>query len=68
MKGKLYLSLLSGSSLLTSSTVFAHVDTSGDGTMGVLAHLLAGPHHLPMLILVGIGVAWFVRRQRREGD
>lgn len=68
MKGKLYLSLLSGSALLTSPTVFAHIDTSGDGSMGVLAHLLAGPHHLPMLILVGMAVAWFVRKQRGEGD
>ena len=68
MKGKLFPLFLGGLTLLFSSTAAAHITPSGEGAMGVITHLLAGPDHLPMLILVGIGVAYFVRKQRQQDD
>lgn len=68
MIGKLYLSLLSGLSLLSSSNAFAHIDTSREGAMSVLAHFIASPDHLPMLVFIGIAVAYFVRKQRQQDD
>ena len=68
MKDKLYLSLLGGLSLFFSSSVFAHISPSGEGLMGVLLHPFTGLDHLPMLIFVGIGIAYLVKKQREQDN
>lgn len=68
MKGKLFSSLLGGLTLLFSSTVTAHIAPSGEGVTGAMTHLLTGPYHLPMLALLGVGVVYFARQQRRRDD
>ena len=68
MKSKLSLSLLSGLSLFYSSSIFAHISPSGKGVMGVLMHPFTGLDHLPMLIFIGIGIAYFIRKQREQDD
>jgi hydrogenase/urease accessory protein HupE len=68
MKGKLSLSLLGALSLFFSSSIFAHISPSGEGVMGVLMHPFTGLDHLPMLIFVGIGVAYLIRKQREQDD
>jgi hydrogenase/urease accessory protein HupE len=68
MKGKLSLSLLGGLSLFSSSSVFAHISPSGEGVMGVLLHPFTGLDHLPMLIFIGIGIAYLIRKQREQDD
>ena len=68
MKGTLFSSLLGGLTLLFSSTVTAHIAPSGEGVTGAMTHLLLGPDHLPMLILLGIGVVYLVRQQRNQDD
>lgn len=68
MKGKLYLSLLSGLSFLFSSSAFAHINPSGEGVMGFFLHPFTGLDHLPLLIFVGIGIAYLIRKQREQDD
>ncbi len=68
MKGKLYLSLLGAWSLFFSSPVFAHISLSGEGVMGVLLHPFTGLDHLPMLLFIGIGIAYLIRKQREQDD
>lgn len=68
MKSKLFLFLLGALSLFFSSSVFAHISPSGEGLMGVLLHPFTGLDHLPMLIFVGIGIAYLVRKQREQDD
>ena len=68
MNGKLFSSFLGALTLLFSSTSAAHLTSSGDGASGIISHFLAGPDHLPMLILIGIGFAYFIRKRRRQDD
>jgi hydrogenase/urease accessory protein HupE len=68
MKGKLSLSLLGGLSLFFSSSIFAHISPSGEGMMGVLMHPFTGLDHSPMLIFIGIGIAYLIRKQREQND
>jgi hydrogenase/urease accessory protein HupE len=68
MKGKLSLSLLGGLSLFFSSSIFSHISPSGEGVMGVLLHPFTGLDHLPMLIFIGIGIAYLIRKQREQDD
>jgi len=68
MKGKLYLILLGGLSLFFSSSVSAHISSSGEGVMGILMHSFTGLDHLPMLIFIGIGIAYLIRKQREQDD
>ena len=68
MKGKLFSSLLGGLSLLFSSSILAHISPSGEGVMGVLMHPFTGLDHLPMLIFIGIGIAYLIRKQREQDD
>ena len=68
MKGKLSSSLLGGLSLFFSSSIFAHISPSGEGMIGVLMHSFTGLDHLPMLIFIGIGIAYLIRKQREQDD
>ena len=68
MKGKLFSSLLGGLTFLFSSSASAHITPSGEGAVGVITHLFAGPDHLPMLVLIGIGVVYFARKQRQQDE
>ena len=68
MKGKLYLILMGGLSLFFSSSVSAHISPSGEGVMGILMHSFTGLDHLPMLIFIGIGIAYLIRKQREQDD
>jgi hydrogenase/urease accessory protein HupE len=68
MKSKLSLSLLGALSLFFSSSIFAHISPSGEGVMGVLMHPFTGLEHLPMLIFIGFGIAYFIRKQREQDD
>jgi len=68
MKGKLSLSVLGGLSLFFSSPLLAHISPSQEGVMGGLLHPFTGLDHLLMLAFIGIGMAYLVRKQRKQDD
>jgi hydrogenase/urease accessory protein HupE len=65
MQIRIALILLSGMSLFFSSSAFAHMSPSEGGLMSTLLHFLTGLHHLPLLILVGIGIVYFIHKNRK---
>ena len=63
MKNKFYYALASGSFFLYSSSVPAHTSDSGSGLLGGLLHMFTG-EHLLTLALVGVCVAYYIKRHR----
>jgi len=58
MKNRIYYTLASGSLFLNSSAVLAHTSDSGSG----LLHMFTG-EHLLTLALVGVCVAYYIKRR-----
>ena len=66
MKIRIVPALLSGLSLLFSTSVTAHIGHAEDGMAGNLVHLLTGGHHAPLLILAVVGIVYLVRKNQRS--
>lgn len=55
--------LATGVSLLFTTPLFAHMEHSA-GATGKLLHLLTGAHHVPVLLLAGVGIVYLAWRRR----
>jgi hypothetical protein len=66
MRVRIYLMLISGLSLLSSSAVMAHANESGIGSLGRLLHLFTGEHLLTLVLIAvcAAGVIGLLRRYR----
>ena len=62
------LKIMTGLSLVFSSSLVAHTGDSGTGLIGVLLHPFTGIDHLLMLVVVGIGIAYFIRKHRNVNE
>ena len=63
MKNKFSYTLASGSLFLNSTAVLAHTSDSGGGLLGGLSHMFTG-EHLLTLALVGVCVAYYIKKRR----
>ncbi len=61
------LSIMTGLSLVCSSSLMAHTGDAGAGLIGGLLHPFTGIDHLLMLV-VGVGIAYFVRKHYRSNE
>ena len=64
MRTKFFTSLTIVLSLFFSAPVFAHISETSDGWMGALLHPFTGTDHLLMIIFIGIGIAYNIRKYR----
>jgi len=62
MKNRIYYTLASSLLFLNSSAVLAHTSDSGGGMLGGLLHMFTG-EHLLTLALVGVCVAYYIKRR-----
>jgi len=63
MKNKFYYTFASGSLFLYTSPVLAHTSDSGGGLFGGMLHMFTG-EHLLTLALVGVCVAYYIKKRR----
>jgi len=63
MKNRFYFTLVSGLLLLFPVSVWAHIGDSGGG----LLHMFTG-EHLLTLALVGVCVAYYIKRLRNPNE
>jgi len=68
MRIKNLLTIMTGLSIAFSSSLLAHIDDSGTGLMGVLLHPFTGIDHLLMLVLVGVGIAFVIRKRHNSTE
>jgi len=62
------LKIMTGLSLVFSSSLVAHTGDSGTGLIGVLLHPFTGIDHLLMLVVVCVGIAYYVRKHYRSNE
>jgi hydrogenase/urease accessory protein HupE len=60
------LTIMTGLSVAFSSSIVAHIDDSSAGLSGILWHPFTGIDHLLTMVLVGLGIAYYVRKQRHQ--
>ena len=66
MRSRISITLVSVLSLLSSSSVFAHISQSPEGWTGLFLHPFTGADHLLMLVFLGAGFAYFIRKHRQQ--
>jgi hydrogenase/urease accessory protein HupE len=66
MRSRIYIALTSVLSLFFSSSVFAHISQSPEGWTGILLHPFTGADHLLMLVFFGVGLAYYIRKNRQS--
>jgi len=62
------LSIMTGLSLLCSSSLMAHTGDASVGLIGVLLHPFTGIDHLLMLVLVGACIIYFLKSGRHRNE
>jgi hydrogenase/urease accessory protein HupE len=55
-------------SMFISSSALAHIAEPSGGWTGIFLHPFTGPDHLLMLVFLGVGVVYFIRKYRRSGE
>jgi len=62
------LKIMTGLSLVFSSSLMAHTGDAGTGLIGVLLHPFTGVDHLLMLVLVGACIVYFLKSGRHRNE
>ena len=68
MRPRISVALLSTMSLFFSPLVFAHINKSPEGWTGVFLHPFTGVDHLLMLVILVVGIAYYVRKTRQSDE
>jgi hydrogenase/urease accessory protein HupE len=66
MLARLFIALTGAVSVLFSPLVFAHINKSPEGWMGVFLHPFTGVDHWMMLLILGIGIAYYIKKTRQS--
>ena len=68
MRSRIYVVLMTVWSLFVSTSASAHITESAGGWTGIFLHPFTGPDHLMMLVFLGAGVVYFIRKYRQSGE